>query len=357
MAQPQPKGRLAILLIVKFRSCSVRVGISGYGLAGRVFHAPLLKGCGYEVASILTSNPERIAQVKSDFPNAQIFSELDPFLDSGLDLVVIASSNVAHLPQTRAALERRIPTVVDKPMGRTVAEVKEMIELSEKNKTLLTTFFNRRWDSDSLTIKKLLMSGELGQPFRFDGRFERFRPERNLASWRENLSPEDGGGLLLDLQSHLISTALDYFGPAQVVSASVRSIRGGADDDVTVVLRHESGVDSYLAASAVSGAPGPRVRLLGSKGALVINELDPQEDALRAGEIPVGGAWAKPMVSAATIHKGEAVSSVDSVSGNYAAFYTLVKAAIESGSPAPVSLADALRVAEIIEEARAISVR
>jgi len=335
----------------------MRVGIAGYGLAGRVFHAPLLKGCGYEVASILTSNPERIAQAKSDFPQAQVFTDLDSFLDSGLDLAVIASSNIAHLPQTRAALERQIPTVVDKPMGRTVAEVKEMIELSEKKKTLLTTFFNRRWDSDSLTIKKFLATGEIGRPFRFDGRFERFRPERNLASWRENLSPEEGGGLLLDLQSHLISTALDYFGPAQLVSASVRSIRGGADDDVTVVLRHESGVDSYLAASAVSGAPGPRVRLLGSKGALVINELDPQEDALRAGEIPIGGAWSTPMTNTAEIHKGGEVLPVDSVSGNYAAFYTLVKAAIETGAPAPVSLADALRVAEIIEEARAISVR
>ena len=335
----------------------MRAGIAGYGLAGRVFHAPLLKGCGYEVTSILTSNTERIAQAKSDFPDAQIFSELDAFLDSGLDLVVIASSNVAHLPQTRAALERQIPTVVDKPMGRTVAEVKEMIDLSATQNTLLTTFFNRRWDSDSLTIKKLLMSGELGQPFRFDGRFERFRPERNLASWRENLSPEDGGGLLLDLQSHLISTALDYFGPAQVVSASVRSIRGGADDDVTVTLKHDSGVDSYLAASAVSGAPGPRVRLLGTKGALIINELDPQEDALRAGQIPLGGMWSTPMTSAAAIHKGDEVTSVDSVPGNYAAFYSLMKAAIESGSAAPVSLADALRVAEIIEEARAISVR
>ena len=335
----------------------MRAGIAGYGLAGRVFHAPLLKGCGYEVTSILTSDTERIAQAKSDFPDAQIFSELDAFLDSGLDLVVIASSNVAHLPQTHAALERKIPTVVDKPMGRSVAEVKEMIELSEKNNTLLTTFFNRRWDSDSLTVKKLLISGELGQPFRFDGRFERFRPDRNLASWRENLSPEDGGGLLLDLQSHLISTALDHFGPAQVVSASVRSIRGGADDDVTVTLKHDSGVDSYLAASAVSGAPGPRVRLLGTKGALIINELDPQEDALRAGQIPLGGMWSTPMTSAAAIHKGDEVTSVDSVPGNYAAFYSLMKAAIESGSAAPVSLADALRVAEIIEEARAISVR
>jgi predicted dehydrogenase len=335
----------------------MRAGIAGYGLAGRVFHAPLLKGCGYEVASILTSNPERVSQAKSDFPQAQIFDDLDTFLDSGLDVVVIASSNIAHLPQTRAALERQIPTVVDKPMGRTVAEVKEMIELSEKKKTLLTTFFNRRWDSDSLTIKKLLATGEIGTPFRFDGRFERFRPERNLASWRENLPAEEGGGLLLDLQSHLISTALDYFGPADVVTASVRSIRGGADDDVTVVLRHESGVDSYLAASAVSGAPGPRVRLLGSKGALVINELDPQEDALRAGKIPMGGAWSAPMINTAEIHKGGEVLPVDSVSGNYAAFYTLVKAAIETSSAPPVSLADALRVAEIIEEARAISVR
>jgi predicted dehydrogenase len=335
----------------------VRGGIAGYGLAGRVFHAPLLKGCGYEVASILTSNAERIAQAKSDFPQAEIFSDLDAFLDSDLDLVVIASSNAAHLPQTRAALERQIPTVVDKPMGRSVAEVKEMIALSEDKRTLLTTFFNRRWDSDSLTIKKLLISGELGTPFRFDGRFERFRPERNLASWRENLSPEDGGGLLLDLQSHLISTAIDYFGPAQLVSASVRSIRGGADDEVTVVLKHDSGVDSYLAASAVSGAPGPRVRLLGSKGALVINELDPQENALRAGEIPVGGVWAKPMTSAAAIHKGEEITPVESIPGNYAAFYTLVKAAIENGSAAPVSLSDVLRVAEIIEEARAISAR
>jgi scyllo-inositol 2-dehydrogenase (NADP+) len=335
----------------------MRVGIAGYGLAGRVFHAPLLRGCGFEIASILTTNSDRIAQAKRDFPDAAIFSELDAFLDSDLDLVVIASSNAAHLPQAKAALARRIPTVVDKPMGRTVAEVQEMIDSAASNNTLLTTFFNRRWDSDSLTIKKLLATGELGTPFRFDGRFERFRPDRNPASWRENLSPEDGGGLLLDLQSHLISTALDYFGPAEVVSASVRSIRGGSDDDVTVVLKHASGVDSYLAASAISGAPGPRVRLLGSKGALVINELDPQEDALRRGEIPNGGQWPKAMVTPAHLHRGDVVTPVESISGNYAAFYTLVAHAIESGGPAPVSLDDALHVAQLIERAREISVR
>ena len=242
-------------------------------------------------------------------------------------------------------------------MGRTVAEVQEMIDLAQTNGTFLTTFFNRRWDSDTLTIKKLMKSGEIGTVFRFDGRFERYRPERNLASWRENSSPEDGGGLLLDLQSHLISTALDCFGPADVVSASVRSIRGGSDDDVTLTLRHESGVDSYLAASAIAGSPGTRVRLLGSQGAIVINELDPQEDALRRGEIPESGVWQNPKKSVATIHRGERVEEIDSVGGNYATFYTLVREAILNQAPAPVSLEDALRVAQIIEKARAISVR
>lgn len=335
----------------------MRVGIAGYGLAGRVFHAPLLKGSGFEIAAILTSNPERIEQARVDFPSAEIFSDLDAFLDSGLDLLVIASSNVAHLPQTLAALQRRIPTVVDKPMGRTVVEVQEMIDLAQSHDTFLTTFFNRRWDSDTLTIKKVISSGEIGAVFRFDGRFERYRPETNPASWRENLSPEDGGGLLLDLQSHLISTALDCFGTAEVVSASVRSIRGGSDDDVTLALRHDSGVDSYLAASAISGSPGPRVRLLGTQGALVIDELDPQEDALRHGEIPEDGVWVKPMKSRARIERGERSEEFESVSGNYATFYTLVKDAILNNAPPPVSLEDALAVAKIIEKARVISVR
>jgi hypothetical protein len=137
----------------------------------------------------------------------------------------------------------------------------------------------------------------------------------------------------------------------------VRSIRGGSDDDVTLLLRHESGVDSYLAASAISGSPGPRVRLLGTQGALVISELDSQEDALRRGEIPKSGLWQTAKKSLATIQRGDRVEEIDSVGGNYATFYTLMREAILNQMPAPVSLDDALRVAQIIEKARAISVR
>jgi predicted dehydrogenase len=221
----------------------------------------------------------------------------------------------------------------------------------------MSTFFNRRWDSDALTIKKVIASGALGEIHRIDSRFERFRPDLNAASWRENMSAEDGGGQLLDLQPHLISTAIDWFGKAELVTATVRALRGGADDDSVLVLRHESGTMSYLSASAVVGAPGPRIRILGTKGALVINDLDPQEALLRAGKYPEGGTWTVPTSSKAFIHRGDEIEEIDSVPGNYAHFYKEVEAAITTGAPWPIPNEDALLVAKIIDQAREVGTR
>lgn len=333
---------------------ALRVGIAGYGLAGRYFHAPLLKGCGFEVASILTNNQLRASHALHDFPEATIVTTMQELLDNKLDLVVVASANLAHAEQAAAALKAGIPVVVDKPMGRNFEETKSIVDLSNSLGVPVTTFFNRRWDSDALTIKKVLASGALGQIHRMDSRFERFRPQVNADSWRENMSAEQGGGQLLDLQPHLISTAIDWFGKCELVTASVRSIRGSADDDSVLVLRHDNGVMSYLSASAVVGAPGPRIRILGSKGALVINDLDPQEALLRAGKFPAGGIWTEATSSVAHIHRGSEVEQVKGIAGNYAMFYTAVASAISKGTAWPVSNDDALLVASIIDQARII---
>jgi predicted dehydrogenase len=333
---------------------SLRVGIAGYGLAGRYFHAPLLKGCGFQVSAVLTSNDVRKSHALKDFPETTVVSTMQDMLSHALDLVVVASANMAHAEQAIAALKVGIPVVVDKPMGRTFEETKSIVELSKSLGVPLSTFFNRRWDSDALTIKKVIASGVLGQIHRMDSRFERFRPEVNKDSWRENMSAEDGGGQLLDLQPHLISTAIDWFGRAELVTASVRSIRGAADDDSVLVVRHDNGVMSYLSASAVAGAPGPRIRILGSKGALVINELDPQEALLRAGKYPAGAVWSEQTTSAAFIHRGAEVEEIQGVPGNYALFYTAVASAISNGTSWPISNDDALLVASIIDQARTI---
>jgi len=336
---------------------TLRVGLAGFGLAGRFFHAPLLKGCGLELGAVLTTNPERIAHVNADYPNATVVADMKELLAHELDLVIIASINSVHVEQAIAALHAGIPTVVDKPMGRNLTETLEILKASDETGVPVTAFYNRLFDSDSLTVKRVVSANEIGKVFRIDSRFERYRPDLAAQSWREQSSAEEGGGLLLDLQSHLVSTALDWFGPAELVSASVRSIRGASDDDVVLVLKHESGVDSYLSASAIAGAPGPRIRMLGDNGALVIGELDPQEALLRAGKFPHEGKWDVSTKSEARIIRGEVVTDLQVEDGNYARFYELVAGAIAGNNEWPVSKAEIIAVATIIDKARELNFR
>ena len=336
---------------------TLRVGLAGYGLAGRTFHAPLFKGCGLELVAVLTTNPERIDQVHADFPDAIVVSDMSELLAHKLDLVVIASVNSVHVEQAIAALHAGIPTVVDKPMGRNLAETLEILKVSDDTGVPVTAFYNRLFDSDSLTIKRVIQDNEIGKVFRIDSRFERYRPDLAAQSWREQSSAEEGGGLLLDLQSHLVSTALDWFGPAELISASVRSIRGASDDDVVLVLKHESGVDSYLSTSSIVGAPGPRIRMMGTNGALVIGELDPQEALLRAGKVPHEGKWDVSTKSEAHIMRGDVASELKVEDGNYARFYELVAGAIAGKNEWPVSKDEIIAVATIVDKARELNFR
>ncbi|CAB4683464.1 MAG: dehydrogenase [Actinobacteria bacterium] len=333
-----------------------RVGIAGYGLAGRYFHAPMLKGAGFDVVGALTTNLERKSQAESDFPQIQVVATITELLKLDLDLLVVASANNAHAEQAMAGLRSGTPTVVDKPMGRSFKETKMITDLSQELGVPVTTYFNRKFDSDALTIKKIIKEGTLGNIFRLDSRFERFRPELTANSWREQSSAAEGGGNLLDLQPHLVSTALDWFGSATLIASSVRSIRGAADDDISLLLKHESGVDSYLSASAINGAPGPRIRLSGDKGSLVITDLDPQEMMLRNGMYPEGGRWQQGAKSQAYLQLGDERREYLCEDGNYAEFYNLVKAAL-TGGKWPVSIEEALAVAMIIDQAREKSFR
>lgn len=333
----------------------LKVGIAGYGLAGRSFHAPILAGTNFEVTAVLTTNDVRKRHAKEDFPTVKIVSTIEELCAQDLDLIVIASGNQVHLSQALTAINAGIPTVVDKPMGINVAQTREILDAADSAGVAVTTYFNRKWDSDILTLKRVIRDGQIGRVIRMDSRFERFRPQLNPQSWRENNSPEDGGGLLLDLMPHLISTAIECFGPANLKSSSIRSVRGGADDDCVLVLAHETGVESILSASAVVGAPGPRLRVIGSEGAFVVNELDPQEALLRAGKAPKDGKWEEGTSSQAFIHRGDSVEEFKTDPGNYASFYSLVHEAIMNKTAMPISPEEILAVAQIIDKAREIN--
>ncbi|HUQ55261.1 Gfo/Idh/MocA family protein [Lentzea sp.] len=268
----------------------MRVGLLGHGIAGRVFHAPLIASTeGMDLVAIVTANPERQAQARAAYPEAAIVTA-DELFEMDLDLVVVATPNRTHVEYARRAIDKGVVVVVDKPFAPTSAEAEELVAAAKAKGVLLTVFQNRRWDSDFLTVREVL--GELGDVRRFESRFERWIPEI-WDNWREFGAPEEAGGLLYDLGAHLVDQALQLFGPVRTVYAELDRRRPGAqvDDDVFVALTHENGVRSHLWANAHAANHGPRFRVLGSKGAFEISGLDEQEDALAAGRRPTGSGW------------------------------------------------------------------
>jgi predicted dehydrogenase len=254
-----------------------------------------------------------------------------------------------------AAIDHGLPVVVDKPLAVSSARAEPLVARAQHAGVLLTVFQNRRWDSDHLTLQRLLEGGHLGSVFRYESRFERWRPSPKPGSWRETLPPEEGGGLLLDLGSHLVDQALTLFGAASHVYAEVQARRGlPTDDDVFIALHHVSGTISHLRASAVTGAPGPRLRVLGSDAAFVLTRLDSQEDRLRDGARPdsVPDWGVEPEAHRGRLVTGDASIPVPGERGDWPRFYSLLAAALHEGGPPPVDPADAVAALRVIEEAR-----
>ena len=340
----------------------LNVAVIGYGLAGAVFHAPLIAAePRMRVAAVVTGSAERVARAEADHPGVRVLPDPEALFGSAagqVDLVVVAAPNDAHAPLARAALAAGLPVVVDKPVTPTAAEARELIGLAERAGLALSVFQNRRWDGDFLTAGRLIEQGELGEVTRFESRFERWRPVPK-GGWRETGGRDQAAGLLFDLGSHLVDQALHLFGPALSVYAQLDARRAGisTDDDAFVALTHANGVRSHLWMSAVAAQLGPRLRVLGSRGAYVKYGLDVQEDALRSGARPGGGAagdeWGAEDPSAWGKCGTDAdARTVETDHGAYPAFYAGMAAALLDGAPVPVDPRDAAAALDILEAAR-----
>jgi scyllo-inositol 2-dehydrogenase (NADP+) len=334
---------------------SLRVGLIGYGLAGAVFHAPLVATTpGLELAAVVTGDPERQDQVRREHPGARVLDDVEKLWTAGLDLVVVASPNRTHVAQATAALEAGLAVVVDKPLAATAAEGQALAALAEQRGLVLSVFQNRRWDSDFLTVSELVRTGKLGEVQRFESRFERWRPQLK-GGWRELADPAEAGGLLYDLGSHLVDQALTLFGPVTEVYAELDCRRTGAqaDDDAFVALRHANGTRSHLWMSAVAGSLGPRFRVLGSKSAYVVDGLDGQEQALREGRTPADADWgAVDPADYGLLGAGNAAAPYPTVPGAYHRYYAGVAAAVRGRAPVPVEARDAVAALTVLEAAR-----
>jgi predicted dehydrogenase len=339
-------------------SAPLDVVLFGFGLAGEVFHAPLIAATpGLRLVVVVTSDVDRAARVRESHPEARIVASAAEALAGAADLglAVVATANRAHGPLARHALEAGLPVVVDKPLAPTSGEARGLVALARARGLMLTVFHNRRLDGDLLTVRSLIEDERLGRVLRFESRFERWRPEPR-PGWRESADPADAGGLLFDLGTHLIDQALVLFGPVGGVYAEVDVRRRGAgvDDDVFVALDHVAGVRSHLWMSVLAAQAGPRMRVLGDRAAYVKQGLDGQEDALRAGARPgEGRPWGvEPESSWGRLGSDEHWAPEPTVPGAWPEFYRQVVDALRGAGPPPVDPEDAVAGLELIEAAR-----
>lgn len=345
------------------QSAPLRVGLVGYGLAGSVFHAPLIAATeGLVLDTVVTSNEERRGQARAEFPAVRFAASPDELWERAdeLDLIVIASPNKTHVPLATAALKAGLPVVVDKPVAGTAAGARELAALAEERGLLLSVFQNRRWDNDFLTLRALIADGELGEVRRFESRFERWRPQPK-GGWRESGDPQEIGGLLYDLGSHVVDQALALFGPAAQVYAEsdVRRPGAAADDDTFLAVTHTNGVRSHLYVSATTAQLGPRFRVLGSAAGYVKYGLDPQEAALREGARPTAdGPWGvEDEALWGRLGSGESPltgggTPVRTLPGDYPAYYAAVADALRGKGDNPVTALQAAAALDVLEAAR-----
>ena len=331
---------------------TVGVGLVGFGLAGRVLHAPLIAASGMEIVGVVTRQAEA---VKSSFPAAEALSDLDELLRMPrVDLVVIATPNRLHATQSIAALRAGKHVVIDKPMTLSSSDADEIIAAAAGSGHQLAVFQNRRWDSDFLTLRRVLAAGTLGELASFEANWDRYRPAV-ADRWREH--PEEGGGILYDLGPHLVDQALCLFGLPDWLQADVFAQRAGAVVDDAFEIRMGVGrLRITLRSRSLVPDNALRYRLHGTLGSLTKIGMDVQEAQLRSGMSPLGAEfgleprsqWAQLVIASS----GE-TTEVPPERGDWLAFYRSVRASIEHGAPLAVPDGEAGRqVVRIIEAAR-----
>jgi predicted dehydrogenase len=335
---------------------AINVALVGYGYAGRIFHAPLIRATpGLTLHTVVSSRPEA---VHADLPDARVVADVAAVLaDPAIGLMVIATPNDLHAPLTRRALEAGMAVVVDKPFSVTLAEARALQTLSEDRGGFITVFHNRAWDADFLTIQQLIREQRLGRITRFESHFSRFRPQVR-DRWRERPGP--GAGIWYDLGPHLVDQALRVMGRPVALSADIATVRtgGGADDWFHVVMRFADDSRAILHADMMSSSD-LRFVVESETGGFVKHGLDPQEDALKAGAVPGGPGWGvdpRPGVLTTIDADGRRTDAiVQGPPGDYLAMYRGVRDVWSNFSPSfpehmrPVPLYRAVEVMEVIE--------
>lgn len=330
----------------------VKVGLVGYGMAGEVFHAPVISVIpNFELTSIVERNGE---SSRKRYPHVNIVRSIDELLqDKEIELIVVATPNITHFTIAKQSLLAGKHVVVDKPFTVTSSEAQELIDLASKQKKIVSVFQNRRWDGDFLTVKKIIREKKLGRLVEYESHFDRYVNFIRDNPWKE--SGDKGNGLLYDLGTHLIDQALDLFGLPNSIYADmdIRRKTGKIIDNFEIILYYEA-LKVILRSGLLVREAGARFTLHGTEGSFVKYGVDPQEEALKQGMIPEGNEWGKDPeqwwgVLNTQINGKHWVGKIETELGNYRLYYENIYNAIRGKEELIVKPIDGLSTIRLIE--------
>jgi scyllo-inositol 2-dehydrogenase (NADP+) len=335
----------------------INVGIIGYGLSGRAFHAPFIANLDqYSLDCIVSS---RFEEIHEDFENVSVLKDPQELInDPNIDLIIIATPNITHFSLGMDALEAGKHVVIEKPFVVNVEEGRKLIQKAKEKNLVLSVYQNRRWDADFLTIKKLIADGRLNNIQSYSVHFDRFRPHVR-DRWREKQMP--GSGILYDLGAHIIDQALVLFGVPDWLQADVLAQRDGAqvDDYFNVTLAYGK-MRVNLKGSCMVLKPSARYQIHTASASFVKSGIDVQEAALTRGENPRNPDWGRePEDQWGYYYTGSDTNlneeRIESLPGAYQDFYLELAQAIMGKAKNPVDPATSLLTIEIIQAALASS--
>jgi scyllo-inositol 2-dehydrogenase (NADP+) len=334
----------------------IEVGLVGFGLAGRAFHASVIRAVpGLHLAAILQRRGNEAAE---KYPDVRIVRNLEELLAiQEIRLVVIATPNDTHYPFARQCLAAGRDVVVDKPFTTTLEEAQLLVQFAKDTDRLLTVYQNRRYDGDFQAIRQLVAEGALGRIVRFETAYDRYRPQLKPGAWRETQRP--GSGILFDIAPHLLDHALVLFGLPEAITADVRAERENAvaDDAFDITLHYPNAMRAVLRSSILAAAPRPRFVLFGTHGSFVKQTFDPQENNLRHGSIPADTSWGEEPEEnwgVLTVPAGDTFTRrrIPSASCDYRDYYANVRDAILGRAPLAVTPEWVLNIMRLLELAR-----
>ncbi|MCA0757704.1 oxidoreductase [Paenibacillus sp. N4] len=329
------------------------VGLIGYGYAGRTFHAPVIASVpGLRLAAVVQRSGDSVLE---KYPSARIYRDTEAlYADPSIGLVVVTTPSTDHYSFAKAALLAGKHVVVEKPFTAAAAEADELIALARGRGLVLSVFHNRRWDGDFLTVKQLVSQGVLGRLTDAEFRWERFSPVADPGRWRNAGGP--GSGVFYDLGIHFLDQALSLFGTPRTISADIRTVREGAlsDDAFDVTLGYGNGLRVALRSMLLARQPGPRYTLHGTGGSFVKFGEDPQENALKAGQLPGTPGWgAEPESGWGTLETEAGglrfSGKVRTLPGNYQEYYRNVAGAIAGTAELAVKPEEARIAVRLVE--------